>query len=145
MIVGVYKTKLKIKNSIKGSILKVMSNDSKAYKSFGEVYLSTINPGVVKGWNMHKKMTVNLACITGKIKLVLYDERKNSKTFNKYSEFILSRKNYFLLTIPPNVWFAFQNILNKKESLLINFASIKHKSRERLKRSIDNNFINYKW
>ena len=36
--------------------------------------------------------------------------RKTSKTFGTYQELILSPDNYFLITIPPNIWNGFKGI-----------------------------------
>ena len=41
----------------------------------------------IKAWHIHKKMTLNYVAAFGKIKLVLYDDRKNSDTFEKYKKF----------------------------------------------------------
>ena len=46
-----------------------------SFQGIGEIYFSTVYPGVVKGWHRHREMTLNYACIHGRIKLVLFDER----------------------------------------------------------------------
>jgi len=143
-IKGVQVTRLKIFKDNKGSILHMIKKNSKVFKSFGEIYFSTINPGIIKGWNLHKKMTINLVCIKGKVKIVLYDDRKNSKTFKRINEFELSRKKYFLLTIPPKIWCGFKN-LHKGETILANCASIQHSAGEMEKRSNEDKLIPYKW
>ena len=42
--------------------------------------------------------------IKGQVKLVLFDDRKDSKSFGKHAEYILTPSNYFLITIPPFIW-----------------------------------------
>ena len=95
MIEGVKITKLKILRDHRGSILTMLRSDSKVYESFGEIYFSTIFYNSIKAWHFHKKAVLNYACIKGKVKLILYDDRKNSKSFGKYDEYILTPKNIF--------------------------------------------------
>lgn len=146
IIKGVTLTKLRVIKGPKGSIIKLLDSSSEILKKSKEIYFSTIYFNKIKGWNLHKKMTVNLACIVGKIKIILYDNRKNSKTYKTINKFKLSKKKLFLLTIPPNIWFSFKNEdVKKKECVLINCASIKHDSKEYLKKAINNKDIPYKW
>ena len=88
MIEGVKITKLKILRDQRGSVLTMLRSDSKVYESFGEIYFSTIFIKIKLG-------ILNYACIKGKVKLILYDDRKNSKSFGKYDEYILTPKNIF--------------------------------------------------
>ena len=59
----------------RGMILHMLRSDQQHFLQFGEIYFSTIYPNVVKGWHIHKEMTLNYAVPVGMIKLVLYDER----------------------------------------------------------------------
>ena len=108
-----------------GPVLRGLRNDEDGYSSFGEVYFSEIYPGSIKGWKKHKKMIMNIIVPKGKIRFVFFDDRKNSDTYNCYQEEIVSRLNYLRLTIPPNIWFGFENI-GKEDALLMNLANIKH-------------------
>ena len=42
------------------------------------------------GWHYHKEMRLNYAVLNGMIKLVLFDDRKNSKSYGKFQEFFRS-------------------------------------------------------
>jgi dTDP-4-dehydrorhamnose 3,5-epimerase len=77
---------------------------------FGEIYFSTIYPGVVKGWHLHREMTLNYACIQGRIKLVIFDDREGSPTRGQLDEVFLGPDNYSLVVIPPNLWNGFKGI-----------------------------------
>ena len=57
----------------------------------------------IKAWYLHKESSLNYVCIKGKVRLVLFDDRKNSSTVGQYQEIILSLDDYFLVTIPPNI------------------------------------------
>lgn len=88
----------------RGTIYHMLRNDDPHFIQFGEIYFSTIYPGVVKGWHKHREMTLNYACIFGRIKLVLYDDREDSPTRGKIMEIFLGSDNYSLVIIPPLIW-----------------------------------------
>ena len=77
----------------RGSIMHMLRVDDEHFEKFGEVYFSTAYPGAIKVWHEHTKQVQNYAVIVGMIKLVLYDNRKDSETFQKIQElFILDLK-----------------------------------------------------
>ena len=47
---------------------------------------SSVFPGVIKGWHLHRRMTLNYAVPVGLIKLVLYDDREGSSTRGELME-----------------------------------------------------------
>ena len=49
----------------------MLSRDDPHFVDFGEIYFSSVYPGVIKGWHRHRDMTLNYACVFGRIKLVL--------------------------------------------------------------------------
>ena len=50
-------------------------------------------------------MTLNYACISGRVKLVLYDDREGSVTRGTVvQERFLGPDDYSLVVIPPGVW-----------------------------------------
>ncbi len=142
MIEGVLLTPLNKISHPKGDIFHVIKKSSEGYQGFGEVYISTIVRNEVKGWKKHHEMTLNLIVPSGEIKIVIFDDRKDSRTYNKFQEVVLSLKNYCRLTVPRELWVAFQG---KGDSLnmLINVASIEHNPDE--SGSIDLNEIDYSW
>ena len=118
-----------------GDILHVMKSTSNSYKGFGEAYFSLIKYRFIKGWKLHKRMTLNLVVPYGEVKFVIYENEC-------FKEYILSNKNYSRLTIPPNIWFGFQG-LSKKESIVLNIANIKHEANEVSRKKIEE--FNYDW
>ena len=144
MIEGVKITKLKILRDHRGSVLTMLRSDSKVYESFGEIYFSTIFYNSIKAWHFHKKAVLNYACIKGKVKLILYDDRKNSKSFGKYDEYILTPKKYFLITIPPLIWSGFKG-LNQQESIIANCINLPHDEKEMIRKDHDDKYFKYNW
>ena len=59
MIEGVVVKKLKVIPDERGLLMEMMRDDDPFFQKFGQVYLSVVYPGVVKGWHYHKKQTNN--------------------------------------------------------------------------------------
>ena len=118
-------TELKIIKDDRGKVMHMLRNDSSIFKSFGEIYFSTIYKDSIKAWHLHKEATLNYACISGRVKLVLYDDRIESSSRGKYEEIILTPKKYFLITIPPNIWNGFKG-LDEGESIIANCLNMPH-------------------
>lgn len=122
MIEGVNVKQLKIVPDDRGRLMELLRADDSLFKKFGQVYLTTARPGVIKAWHYHKKQTDNFAAIKGMIQLVLYDCRKNSKTFKRIQEFFIGDFNPLLVQIPPYVFHGFKCI-SEKETLVINIPT----------------------
>ena len=78
MIQDVKIVKKQVINDDRGKIVHMLRNDDKNFLKFGEIYFSYVYPNMIKAWHIHKKMTLNYVAAFGKVKLVLYDDRKNS-------------------------------------------------------------------
>ena len=128
----------------RGIILHMLRVDDKNYKKFGEVYFSTINPNKIKAWHFHKLMTLNYAVVHGSIKLVLYDDRDESKTKGTIQEIILSNENHYLVSIPPKIWNGFCSSDNK-HAILANCSDIPHDKEEIIRLPFDDPKFPYKW
>ncbi len=119
MIEGVVVKQLKQVADERGWLTEVMRSDWDQFEKFGQVYVTAGYPQVVKAWHMHKKQIDNMACIKGMMKLVLFDDRINSKTKGETNEFTIGEKNLLLITIPPEVWHGFKTI-SEEHALVLN-------------------------
>ena len=128
----------------RGIILHMLRVDDKNYKKFGEIYFSTINPNKIKAWHFHKLMTLNYAVVHGSIKLVLYDDRDESKTKGTIQEIMLSNENHYLVSIPPKIWNGFCSSDNK-HAILANCSDIPHDKEEIIRLPFDDPKFPYKW
>jgi dTDP-4-dehydrorhamnose 3,5-epimerase len=113
----------------RGAIFHMLRNDSPVFEEFGEIYFSTVYPGVVKGWHIHKRMTLNYAVPVGMIKLVCFDDREDSPTRGAVQEIHMGELNYVLVTIPPLVWNGFKGE-GAQAALVANCATIPHDPEE---------------
>ncbi len=110
MIEGVQVVPLKRIPDERGTVMHMLRATDPHFVQFGEIYFSTIYPGVIKGWHLHELMTLNYACVSGRIKLVLYDDREDSNTRGELMEIFLGPDHYSLVQIPPKVWNGFKGI-----------------------------------
>ena len=125
MIDGVIVSPLRQIVDERGKVMHMLRADAPEFESFGEIYFSCVYPGVIKGWHIHKRMTLNYAVPHGHIKLVLFDDRDASPTKGTVQEIFLGPDNYNLVTIPPLVWNGFKGI-GTEMSIVANCASIPH-------------------
>lgn len=142
---GVLITPLKRIAGEKGGVLHGIKKTDPGFVDFGEAYFSTVNYQMIKGWKKHQKMTMNLVVPQGSIKFVVYDDRENSPTQGIFQSFMLSANNYCRLTVPPQVWMAFEGI-GQDLNLLMNVADIVHDPDEQINVPLDHpNFKAYVW
>lgn len=125
MIDGVLIKPLKKIPDERGTIMHMLRCDSPEFEEFGEIYFSTVYPGAIKGWHIHKEMTLNYAVVSGMIKLVLYDDRPASKTKGELQEIFLGGENYALVKIPPMVWNGFKG-MGTETAIVANCSSVPH-------------------
>jgi dTDP-4-dehydrorhamnose 3,5-epimerase len=123
IIDGVQLTALKIINLENGDVLHGMKKNDLGFNGFGEAYFSEIKYNKIKAWKRHSSMTLNLVVPSGKVRFVIYDNRTNSKSYGVFQEVVLSKENYFRLTIPPKLYVAFQGI-SDSTNILLNIANI---------------------
>ncbi|MCX5902517.1 MAG: dTDP-4-dehydrorhamnose 3,5-epimerase family protein [Proteobacteria bacterium] len=119
MIDGVKTKKLKVIPDERGRLMEMLRSDDDLFIKFGQVYLTTAYPGVVKGWHYHRAQTDNMVVVKGMMKIVLYDARTASPTHGEVNEFFMGDYNPLLLHIPPYVYHGFKCI-SVEEALVIN-------------------------
>jgi len=126
--------------------MELLRSDDDLFLKFGQVYMTTAYPGVVKGWHYHQKQTDNFVVIQGMMKVVLYDDRPESPTRGQVNEFFMGDYNPMLLSIPNLVIHGFKCI-SQHEAILINCPTEVYNYNNPDEYRIDphNNDIPYKW
>ena len=71
MIEGVKTKKLRVIPDERGYLMEMLRPDWEEYDKFGQVYITAVYPGVVKGWHYHKIQTDHFICVQGMAKVVL--------------------------------------------------------------------------
>ncbi|MBF0440640.1 MAG: dTDP-4-dehydrorhamnose 3,5-epimerase family protein [Oligoflexales bacterium] len=133
----------KIIRDNRGAVFHMLRSDSSFFnKEFGEVYFSTVKPGVSKGWKRHLKMIQRYVVPIGSVKFVFFDSRQDSSSRGRIEEIELGEENYGLLIVPNLITYSFK-CESIKESLIVNCASIPHTPGEGL--TIDPSEVPYEW
>lgn len=109
----------------RGTVMHMLRRTDPHFSEFGEIYFSTVYPGIVKGWHRHREMTLNYACVHGRVKLVLFDDRDDSPSNGQLMEIFLGPDNYSLVQIPPGVWNGFKG-LGEEQAIVANCATHPH-------------------
>lgn len=145
MIEGVKVVPLKQIPDERGTVMHMLKRTDPHFIQFGEIYFTTVHPGVVKGWHKHQRMTLNYACVYGRIKLVLYDDREDSATRGEVMELFLGPHDYQLVQIPTNTWNSFKG-LGGGTSIVANCATEPHtKEFTDAIEPLNDSFIPYDW
>jgi dTDP-4-dehydrorhamnose 3,5-epimerase len=146
MIDGVVIKKLKVIPDERGRLMEIMRTDDSFFKKFGQVYMTTAYPGVVKGWHYHKKQADNMAVVRGMMKIVLYDGRKKSKTYGEINEIFAGVHNPVLVHIPAFVYHGFKCI-SEEEAIVINTPTevYNYSSPDEFRLPAHGSEINYDW
>ncbi|MDI6840299.1 MAG: dTDP-4-dehydrorhamnose 3,5-epimerase family protein [bacterium] len=146
MIEGVKTKKLRVIPDERGRLMEILRADDELYQHFGQVYITTAYPGVVKAWHYHKKQFDNMSCVSGMVKIVLYDARKDSKTYGEVNEFFIGEYNPILIHIPPYVYHGFKCI-SEKEAIVENIPTELYNYEDPDEFRVDpyNNDIPYDW
>tara|TARA_B110000438_G_C15719355_1_gene609070 strand:- start:574 stop:1014 length:441 start_codon:yes stop_codon:yes gene_type:complete len=144
MIEGIQIIKKKVISDDRGKILHMLRSDEKNFTKFGEIYFSYAYPKKIKAWHLHKKMTLNYVAAFGKIKIVLYDDRAESKTKGEIQEIFLSNENHELISIPPMIWNGFASA-DDNVAVLANCSDIPHDKSEIVRLNFDDPKFPYDW
>jgi len=146
MIEGVKLKDLKVIPDERGRLMEILRADDELFKKFGQVYMTTAYPGVVKAWHYHKKQVDNMTIIKGMMKIVLYDARKDSPTNGEVNEFFLGEHNPKLLQIPKLVYHGFKCI-SQEEAVVINIPteSYNYEAPDEYRLDPHRNEIPYDW
>jgi len=108
-----YPTKDVIDNHVNGSLIVVWRDYDNIIKNQPKmVYVSSVNPGEIKGPHLHTKRNSYFVCIHGKVIFIIKDQNGN------YDEIESSEENPNLVFVPKNFPSAHINISNKVSRVL---------------------------
>ncbi len=143
MIKDVLITPLRVIADERGWVKSMLSSAEAHFVGFGEIYFSSVNPGQIKAWKRHHRMTLNLACPQGDALVVLYDDRPASPSQGMIQEIRIG-SDHRLVTVPPMIWSGFTAV-NGRPALLANCASIPHDPSEADRLDPSDPAIPYVW
>ena len=120
-----------------GDVLHALKTNEESFQGFGEAYFSWVDPGAIKAWKQHLRMTLNLIVPVGLVRFVFYNPESDT-----FREECIGALSYSRITVNPKIWFGFQG-LSDAPSLLLNLANLTHDPKELIRKSIEE--INYSW
>ena len=80
------------------------------------------SPGMVKGWAMHMESDDRYVVGSGRLRVVLYDGRVDSSSYEQLDQFHFGEQSPGWLRIPRGVWHAIQNY-GDTDSIILNFPT----------------------
>ena len=110
----------------------------------GQMSHSLVNAGIVKGWHGHKMQSQWNYVAVGKIKVALYDDRKNSKTYTKTLELDLdgeSGKTYFF---PPGVLHGYKCLQSPMHIIYVT-SGVYDLHNDEIRVALDDPRISFDW
>ena len=122
LIDGVAARRAKVLPDERGRLGEIMRADDSWFEKFGQVYMTTAYPGVVKAWHYHKKQTDHFYVIKGMVKVALYDQREGSPTQGVVNELYLGEHCPGLVRIPPGVQHGWMCV-SETEAYIVNIVS----------------------
>jgi len=108
------------------------------------IYAVTTRPGMIKGWAVHYRHVDRYFFYSGSLKLVLYDARETSPTRGMITELYFSETNRSVVSVPPGVYHAVQNV-GTTEALMLNLPSepYRHEDPDKYTLPLENDVIPY--
>jgi dTDP-4-dehydrorhamnose 3,5-epimerase len=146
MIHGVAVKSLRVIPDERGRLMEILRSDDPLFEKFGQVYLTTTYPGVIKAWHFHKRQDDNITVVKGMLKLVLYDDREGSSTRGELNEFFLGEHHPLLVHVPKLVYHGWKCIC-PEEALVINCVTeaYDYKNPDEHRLPYDTEKIPYDW
>lgn len=114
---------LRLLPSSRGRLMEVQRSDEPSFPGFGQAYVTSSYPGVVKAWYRHQRQVDQITAVTGMIRLVLFDDRPGSASRGALQEVLLGDLSPRLVQIPPGIWHGFQAI-GTAEAFLLHLNSL---------------------
>lgn len=147
MIAGVAVKRLEVRPDARGRLFEILRADEpEFYSGFGQVYVTTAYPGIVKAWHMHRIQTDFVCCVIGMIRLAVYDDREGSPTRGEVNEWCMGQHRLLAVRIPPCVHHGFQCI-SESEAVIVNTVThaYNHESPDEYRIHPHDNDIPFRW
>ena len=132
-----HETKSVIDSHVNGSLTVIWRDWDEIIKSHPKmVYVSSVNPGEIKGPHLHTRRNSYFVCIHGKVVFVIKDDQGN------YKEIESSEENPVLVYVPKNTPSAHINTSNDISRVLA-LADIAWRPNDNEMKNVD--FDDYDW
>jgi dTDP-4-dehydrorhamnose 3,5-epimerase len=146
MIEGVAVKPLRVVPDERGRLMEILRADDELFQRFGQVYVTTTYPGVVKAWHMHKLQTDHMAAVLGMFKLALFDARPGSPTEGTLQEVYMGVHRPVIVRIPPGIYHGWLCV-SENEGMVVNIPDLPyaHEQPDEFRLPADTPDIPYDW
>lgn len=121
-IAGVVVKELVVHPDDRGRLFEVLRSDEAMFQQFGQAYVTTTYPGVVKAWHRHQRQDDYFCCLSGMIKLVIHDARPDSPTVGLTDEIWLGTHKLRLVVVPRGTWHGW-TCISDVEAMILNLVT----------------------
>ena len=126
-IEGVVIKPLRVIPDDRGRLMEILRCDDDMFATFGQVYMTTTYPGVVKAWHMHKEQTDHMCAVSGMFRLALFDAREGSSTEGILKEVYMGIHSPVLVKIPPGVYHGWICV-SETEGMVVNVPDFPYRT-----------------
>jgi dTDP-4-dehydrorhamnose 3,5-epimerase len=120
---GVVVKPLKVIPDDRGRLMEILRSDDEMFSKFGQVYMTTTYPNVVKAWHMHRLQTDHMCAVVGMFRLALYDAREGSLTKGTLQEVYMGVHQPVVVRIPPGVYHGWRCV-SEHEGMVVNVPDL---------------------
>ena len=108
---------IKVFANDQGYLFETVRKDDKFFDGeFGQVLISVIYHGVIKGFHKHQHQTDYTTCIKGNIKYVVAKEKEDGTADVKV--YTIGEKNPVIIKVPPGHWHGYMPLGNQEAVIL---------------------------
>ena len=146
MIEGVVFKPLRVVPDERGRLMEILRCDDELFEKFGQVYMTTTFPGVIKAWHFHKNQDDNAAVVRGMLKVALYDDRSDSSTHGEVNEFFIGEHKPSILHIPKGIYHGWKCV-GQTEAIVVNCVTepFNREEPDEFRLPFDTDKIPYDW
>jgi len=130
---------LTVHHDARGRLAVLLAQGIPPFQKFGQIYFTTLHPGIIKAWHRHKFQIDFQSCISGTVRIVVSDGKN-------VWQWVSGETAPTLIEIPQQLWHGIEN-LSEKEAIVVNCPTEvyneKEPDEERL--SWDSSEIPFEW
>lgn len=106
----------------RGFFQEILRDDDELLRNFGQASLSMSYPGVIKAFHYHERQDDLWFFPVGSAQVVLYDQRRNSPTYQVTQVLYPSEMNPILIVIPVGVVHGYR-VLGNTPAMIVYFTT----------------------
>lgn len=112
----------------RGSLAEILRSDDLAFETFpefGQAYVTTIRPGIIKAWHFHKNQTDRMFLLRGLVHFGVTKFSDQTGWSETFLSLVVSDRDPKLIVIPNTYYHGFSNI-GKEDAYILNIPDRKY-------------------